>query len=96
MFLKGWQVTETATTSQNAPYSHCQARHTRQGGKEQPWGDTHPNTQTMNTKPAHTKNAQKIFPLTKARADDHSQDVDLESPWPGCGAGLGQLQARRD
>lgn len=78
MFLTGWQVTETATTSQNAPYSHCQARHTRQGGKEQPWGDTHPNTQTMNTKPAHTKNAQKIFPLTKARADDHSQDVDLE------------------
>lgn len=42
MFSKGWQVTEAATTSQNAPYSQCQAKHTWQGGKEQPWGDTHP------------------------------------------------------
>lgn len=47
MFSKGWQVTETATSSQNAPYSHCQAKHTGQGGKEQPWGDTHPNTQSL-------------------------------------------------
>lgn len=95
MFSKGWQVTETAISSQNAPYSHCQAKHTWHGGREQPWGDTHPNTQTMNTQPACTKNAQKTFPLTKARADDHGQGVGLESPWPGCGAGLGQLQVCR-
>lgn len=91
MFSKGWQVTETATASQNAPYSHCQAKRTRQEGKEQPWGDTHPNTQTMSTKPTRTKNTQKIFPLTKARADGDSQDVGLESPRLGRGAGLGQL-----
>lgn len=91
VFSKGWQVTETATTSQNAPYSHCQAKHTQQEGKEQPWGDTHPNTQTMSTKPTCTKNTQKIFPLTKARADGNRQDVGLESPRLGRGAGLGQL-----
>lgn len=40
----------------------------------------------MNTQPACTKNAQKTF--TKARADAHGQDVGLESPWLGCGAGI--------
>lgn len=46
--------------------------HTQQGGKEQWWGDTHPNTQTTNTKPAHTKNSQKNLP------DNHGWDVGLD------------------
>lgn len=72
MLSKGQQVTGTATFYQNAPCSPCQAKHTQQGGKEQWWGDTHPNTQTTNTKPAHTKNSQKNLP------DNHGWDVGLD------------------